>query len=173
MAETVSVAEPCDPPAPGNRAGPVHAARGSAHSPRRIAGWVGIAAVVAAAGVGIPMALRTPGPLHSAPTSLQHITVAPARIPLPDSELAALLDRPAQLGMLADGRRRAACLAALGYPGGTAVLGATEARVSGRPAIVLVLADDGPDSYLAIAVAPTCNAADTGRLASTTFTHRR
>ncbi|ORA71679.1 hypothetical protein BST26_07640 [Mycolicibacterium insubricum] len=134
---------------------------------------MGSAAVVAAAAVGIPMALRTTGAsMHGAPASLQHITVDPTRVPLPIPELQDLLDQPADLGPLSDGRRRAACLTGLGYPSGTPVLGGSQIRVAGRNAILLVLAGDQPDSYDAVAVAPTCSAADTGRLAATAFTQR-
>lgn len=177
MAETASVAESSgDTPSDGAtaaHAGPTHAARGTNAPRRRAAAWVGSAAVVAAAAVGIPMALRTTGASkHGAPASLQHITVDPTRVPLSIPELQALLDQPADLGPLSDGRRRAACLTGLGYPSGTPVLGGSQIRVAGRNAILLVLAGDQPDSYDAVAVAPTCSAADTGRLAATAFTQR-
>jgi len=189
MAETASVAEstgdtPSDDAADPDggadprdvaaaHAGPAHAARGTGAPRRRAAAWVGSAAVVAAAAVGIPMALRTTGAsMHSAPASLQHITVDPTRVPLSIPELQALLDHPADLGPLSDGRRRAACLSGLGYPSGTPVLGGSPIRVAGRNAILLVLAGDQPESFDAVAVAPTCSAADTGRLAATVFPRR-
>ena len=53
------------------------------------------------------------------------------------SELLALLDRPADLGALTDPVRLRACLTAAGLPGSVAVLGADTMNVDGRPVVVL------------------------------------
>ena len=63
-------------------------------------------------------------------------------MPLSESELVGLLHRPPDLGPLVDPARRASCLAGLGYPASTPVLGARQIRMEGRDAVILVLAAD-------------------------------
>ena len=118
-------------------------------------------------GIGTAALLRSPGPTRSAVTSAHTITVGPT-VPLSGRELAALVDRSPDFGPLADPKRRAACLSGLGYPGSVQVLGAEPLHVDGRPAIVLVLPGERPGDLVALAVAPSCSAVDTGLIADTT-----
>jgi hypothetical protein len=146
-----------------------HAARGSSVHPRTIALAVGAVAALAAVGIGVTTLVDTPQRTPSAGVTADRITVSRARagFPVSQGELLALLDRPADLGPLSDPARRAACLTALGYPGSTAVLGADTVDVRGMPVVLLVLAGDTNGTMTALAVAPTCNAAEPGMVAET------
>lgn len=148
-----------------------------AHSSRplprlnRIAAGVGCAAALLAIGVGTAALIRSPGDTPSGPRSLDAITVAsePAAVlPLSQPELLGLLDRSPEYGALADAARRAGCLAGLGYPASTPILGAREIEISGRAGIVLLLPGDSTGTIIALVVAPSCSSADTGLLADTT-----
>ncbi|MDD7812219.1 hypothetical protein PP713_06555 [Mycobacterium sp. CSUR Q5927] len=148
-----------------------------AHSSRplprlnRITLVVGGAAALLAIGLGTATLIRSPGDTTSGPRSFDAITVAsePAlALPLTESELLDLLDRRPEYGALADPGRRTGCLAGLGYPASTRVLGAREITVNGHPGVVLLLPGDSTGTIVALAVAPTCNSADTGLLADTT-----
>lgn len=157
------------PPTTPPPAGPAHATR-PPHRPSRIAAGVGAAAVLAAVGLGSAALLRAPADVSSGATSLQAITVASAPatpVPLTDAQILALLGRPPELGPLADARRLASCLAGLGYPGSTTVLGAQPIDVNGHRAVLLVLPGARPDTVAALAVAPACSSADTGLIADT------
>jgi hypothetical protein len=154
-------------PGPAAAGGAAHAARPPANTRRLVAALVGAAALLAAIGIGTAALLRSPGPTRSAVTSANTITVAPT-IPLSGRELAALVDRSPDFGPLADPKRRAACLSGLGYPSSVQVLGAEPLRVDGRPAVVLVLPGERPGDLVALAVAPSCSAVDTGLIADTT-----
>jgi hypothetical protein len=125
---------------------------------------VGVGAALVAVGVGTVMLLRP-----AAQTA--NVTIAdPANgFPLSEPQLAALLNAPPDLGPLADPRRRIACLAALGYPASTTVLGATPATFRGQPAVVLLVPGDAPRVVSALAVRPNCSSVDTGLLADTTL----
>ena len=128
---------------------PGHAARPPGW-PRRWVAAAGLAAIVVAALVAVPALLRPPPDrAPRALTTIEQITVDPLAIPLSDP------------------RRRSACLAALGYPGGSAIRGARELTIAGRPAVLLLLDGEEPGRYAAIAVAPSCNAADSGQLTQT------
>lgn len=113
-----------------------------------------------------PGALPAPG--SDAVTPARKITVTTPTMPLSGSELVGLLDRSPDLGPLGDPARRASCLAGLGYPASTPVLGSRQVRMAGRDAVILVLAADAPRELTAVAVPGTCSAADTGLLADTT-----
>ncbi|MGB3662873.1 MAG: hypothetical protein WBH51_04740 [Mycolicibacter algericus] len=150
--------------------------RRPAHSSRplprlnRIAAIAGGAAALLAAGLGTAALIRFPGDTPSGPRSFDAITVASEPtpvLPLTEAEILELLDRSPEYGALADPGRRAGCLAALGYPAATRVLGARELAVNGRPAIVLLLPGAAPGTVIALAVAPNCSSADTGLLADT------
>lgn len=148
---------------------PAHASR---PLPRlnRIAAGVGGAAALVAIGVGTAALIRSPGNAPSGPRSLDAITVASEPtpvLPLSEPEIIALLDRSPDYGALADPARRTGCLAGLGYPASTRVLGAREIAINGRPAVVLLLPGDTADTIVALAVAPSCSSADTGLLADT------
>ncbi|NDJ88338.1 hypothetical protein GWR20_04065 [Mycolicibacter kumamotonensis] len=137
----------------------------------RIAAVTGSAAALAAIGLGTTALIRFPGDAPSGPRSFDAITVAsePAPVlPLTSPELLELLDRSPEYGALADPGRRIGCLAGLGYPASTAVLGAREITVNGRPGIVLLLPGASSGTIVALAVAPSCSSADTGLLADTT-----
>ncbi|WP_343572933.1 hypothetical protein [Mycobacterium sp.] len=124
----------------------------------------GLAAVAVAAWLGTRALITAPAPLPSRPTTIEHITVSrpPQTIPLSDQQILALLDRDPDLGPLADPRRRASCLGGLGYPANAPVLGARPIDIAGHPAVLLVLAGDAPDTFAALAVAPTCSSVNTG-----------
>ena len=154
-------------PGPVAAGAAAHAARPPANTRRLVAALVGAAALVAAIGIGTAALLRSPGATRSAVTSARTITVAPT-VPLSGRELAALVDRSPDFGSLADPTRRAACLSGLGYPGSVQVLGAEPLHVDGRPAVVLVLPGEQPGDLVALAVAPSCSAVDTGLIADTT-----
>jgi hypothetical protein len=129
---------------------------------------VGVGAALVAVGVGTVMLLR-PG-AQPAGTGTTAAVVNPTdRFPLSEPQLVALLNAPPDLGPLADPRRRTACLAALGYPASTTVLGATPATFRGQPAVVLLVPGDAPRVVSALAVRPNCSSVDTGLLADTTL----
>jgi hypothetical protein len=108
--------------------------------------------------------------MPSRPTTIEHITVSrpPQSIPLSDQQILALLDGEPDLGPLTDPRRRASCLAGLGYPANTRVLGARAIDIAGHPAVLLVLPGDAPGVFAALAVAPTCSSVNTGLSADRT-----
>ncbi|OBK86801.1 hypothetical protein A5649_19205 [Mycolicibacter heraklionensis] len=138
---------------------------------RRIATWAGGAAALIAIGVGTAALIRFPGDTPSGPRSLDAITVASAPtavLPLSDPEILELLDRRPDYGPLTDPARRAGCLAGLGYPASTHVLGAREVTINGHPGVVLLLPATPEGTIIALAVAPHCSSADTGLLADTT-----
>lgn len=137
---------------------------------RRVAAWAGGAAALVAIGVGTVALIRFPGDTPSGPRSLDAITVesAPtAVLPLSEPEILELLDRRPEYGPLTDPARRRGCLAGLGYPASTRVLGAREVTINGHPAVVLLVPDTPEGTIIALAVAPSCSSADTGLLADT------
>ncbi|ORB00319.1 hypothetical protein BST33_11665 [Mycolicibacter minnesotensis] len=149
---------------------PAHASR---PLPRfsRIAAWAGGAAAVIAIGVGTSALIRLPGDTASGPRTFDAITVesAPtAVLPLSEPEILELLDRRPEYGPLSDPARRAGCLAGLGYPASTQILGAREITVNGHPGVLLLIPDTPAGNVIALAVAPHCSSADTGLLADTT-----
>lgn len=138
--------------------------------PPRTLTVVGAVAAAAAAVIGVLALWNAPdGPVGSGLTTARTIAASSSpAFPLTAEDLAALLDRPPELGPLADPARRASCLSGLGYPAAARILGARSAGSDG--ALVLVLADDAPDrpgALTALAVALTCSAADTGLLGQT------
>lgn len=163
----------------GDHEGPEHAGR-PAHASRplprvgRIAAGAGSAAALLAIGLGTAALIGAPGDTSSRPRSFDAITVASEPtpvLPLSEPEILELLDRSPDYGPLADPARRIGCLAGLGYPASTPVLGARAVTINGRAGIVLLLPGGSPDTIVALAVAPTCSSADTGLLADTTV-HR-
>jgi hypothetical protein len=131
---------------------------------------VGLAAVIIAIVLGTAALMHTPQPAPRAHPSLQEITVSPSTdtIPLSDSEIFALLGDTRDYGPLSDPQRLASCLNGLDYPTTTPVLGARPIEINGRPGVLLVLPEDRPDTVVALAVAPSCSAINTGLLADTT-----
>ncbi len=176
-------APPVDPAlvegiAAGLRAQPAGAAhavrRGRLPRPARMAFAVaGLAAAFAAAWLGVSALVTEPATMPSRPTTIEHITVSrpPQTIPLSDQQILELLDREPDLGPLNDPRRQAACLAGLGYPADTRVLGARPVDIAGHPAVLLVLPGDSPAALAALAVAPTCSSVNTG-LSADRIVHR-
>ncbi|OBH19360.1 MULTISPECIES: hypothetical protein [Mycolicibacter] len=160
----------------GDREAPEHAghpAHASRPLPRfnRIAAAAGTAAALLAIGLGTTGLIRFPADTPSGPRSFDAITVASEPdpvLPLTEAELLELLDRSPEYGALADPGRRTGCLAGLGYPASTRVLGAREVAVNGHPGIVLLLPGAATGTIVALAVAPNCSSADTGLLADTT-----
>jgi hypothetical protein len=129
----------------------------------------GVAAVLAAIGVGTAALISAPEPAPSTPVTAEHITVSgpPMTIPLSQAEILGLLSRSPDYGPLSDPGRRASCLGGLGYPASTQVLGARPIEINTRPGVLLVLPGGAPDDLAVFAVALNCSAADTGLLANT------
>jgi hypothetical protein len=139
--------------------------RGSLPRSARLAVAVtGLTAVAIAAWLGTRALITAPASTTSRPTTIEHITVSrpPLTIPLSDQQILALVDHEPDFGPLTDPRRRASCLSGLGYPANARVLGARPLEIAGHPAVLLVLAGDAPGDVKAVAVAPTCSAANTG-----------
>jgi hypothetical protein len=176
-------APPVDPAtvdglADGLRAQPTGAAhavaRGRFPRPTRLVfAAAGLTAAAAAAWLGVTALIAAPAPMPSRPTTIEHITVSrpPQSIPLSDQQIVELVDREPDLGPLTDPRRRASCLAGLGYPANTRVLGAQPVDIAGHPAVLLVLPGDAPAALAALAVAPTCSSVNTG-LSADRIVHR-
>lgn len=155
------------------RAQPAHSIpRPRLHRLQRVGLVVGVGAAVVGAVVGALMLTReSPAPPRSPGPTAQQITVSrpPLAFPLSEGELTELLGRPPDYGPLHDPGRRASCLAGLGYPAGTPVLGAKPLDVHGQPAVILLLAADPQGTLAAKLVSSTCSAATTGLLAETTL----
>ncbi|HEY2087460.1 MAG TPA: hypothetical protein VGH54_15770 [Mycobacterium sp.] len=143
-----------------------HAIRrgGLPRSGRLAVAAAGLIAVAVAAWLGTRALITAPASITSRPTTIEHITVSrpPLSIPLSDQQILALVDHEPDFGPLTDPRRRASCLSGLGYPTNARVLGARPIDIAGHPAVLLVLPGDGPGDVQALAVAPTCSAANTG-----------
>ncbi len=143
-----------------------HAVRrgGLPRSARLAVALTGLTAVAVAAWLGTRALITAPASTTSRPTTIEHITVSrpPQTIPLSDQQILALLDHEPDFGPLTDPRRRASCLSGLGYPANARVLGARQIDIAGHPAVLLVLPGDAPGNVKALAVAPTCSAANTG-----------
>jgi hypothetical protein len=150
-----------------------HSARPHTRPARLIAGVAGACAVVVAIGLGTAALVDVPTPIPSTQVTAEHITVStpPMAIPLSQTQLLGLLERNPDYGPpagpLNDPARRASCLAGLGYPASTRVLGAQPIDINASPGVVLVLPGDTPDTLTVFAVALNCSAADTGLLVST------
>jgi hypothetical protein len=150
-----------------------HATRDAAIGPRAIAMMIGGIAALGAFAIGVAALVDDEPQARSTAVTAERITVSrsPAAFPVRETELLALLDRPADLGALTDPVRLRACLTAAGLPDSVSVLGADTVDVDGRPAVVLVVAGDVAgvrnDTLTAIAVAPTCSADAPGLLAHT------
>jgi hypothetical protein len=115
---------------------------------------------------------RDPAPTYPAGPTAQQITVdRPATaIPLPDSQILALLTQTPDYGPLRDVRRRASCLAGLGYGPATAVLGARPLDMRGQPAVLMLLPGDTAATVVAVVVEAGCSDAHTGLLAKSELT---
>jgi hypothetical protein len=143
-----------------------HAVRrgGLPRSGRLAVAAAGLIAVAVAAWLGTRALITAPTSTTSRPTTIEHITVSrpPQSIPLSDQQILALVDHEPDFGPLTDPRHRASCLSGLGYPTNARVLGARPIDIAGHPAVLLVLPGDAPRDVKALAVAPTCSAANTG-----------
>jgi hypothetical protein len=152
--------------------------REPAHSVRHTPRWqvvtlvAGVGATVLGVAVGALMLVGDPAPNRPAGPTAESITVSrPAtRLPLSDSQIVGLLSHSPDYGPLAGPQQRASCLAGLGYPAATPVLGAQPVDMRGRAAVLLVLAGDTPRTLLALVVEPDCNSAHPGLLANTLVT---
>ncbi|ORB31165.1 hypothetical protein [Mycolicibacterium parafortuitum] len=173
-------AGPDIPPEVSARIGAALRTAGGAHTvtrpalsrTQRIALALGIAAAAVATVIGARMLTHDPVPMFPPGPTASQITVGTAHPPFPlsEAELRTRLQAPADLGPLADARRRTACLGALGYPPGTDVLGGTQLEVLGRPTVLVLIAGTAPGEVTALTVDSGCSAADSGLLAQTTFT---
>jgi hypothetical protein len=144
-----------------------HAVRrgGLPRSARLAVALTGLTAVAVAAWLGTRALITAPGSTTTTrPTTIEHITVSrpPQTIPLSDQQILAVAEHEPDFGPLTDPRRRASCLSGLGYPVNARVLGARPIDIAGHPAVLLVLPGDAPGGVKALAVAPTCSAANTG-----------
>jgi hypothetical protein len=139
-----------------------------------MAATAGVAAIVVAIAVAVPTLLSDPAPAAGTITTARSLTVEVPRavIPLSGTELGELLQRPAELGTLQEPARLTSCLAGLGYPTGTAVLGGRTVEINSRPAVVLLLEGDHPGVVSVLAVAPQCSVAHTGLMADTAVPRR-
>jgi hypothetical protein len=142
-------------------------------SARMTVAAIGLLAAAVAVWLGTTTLITAPAPTPSRPTTIDHITVSrpPMTIPLSDQQILALLDRAPDFGPLTDPQRRASCLAGLGYPADARVLGARPVEIAGRPEVLLLMPGDAAGAVTALAVAPTCSAADTG-LSADRIVHR-
>ncbi len=166
--------------APPPRRSP-RAAHGLGRGLPRLARWqlaalvTGAGAVLLAAGLGVAALLDSAPPSRPTGPTARSITVArPApAFPLTRPQILELLDRSPVYGpQLSDPARRASCLAGLGYPAATAVLGAGPVDVGGHSAELLVLPGDPAGTLSAFVVAPDCGAAHPGPLAHTVVRRR-
>lgn len=150
-----------------------HFARPPGRPLRVAAGIVGLCALTIMIGFGALVLLRAPASMPSEPTTAEHITASEsaAIIPLTPAQILELTNRAPDYGPpgspLNNPQRRASCLSGLGYSASTAVLGAQPVQINARLAVVLVIPADPPDHLVAVAVALSCSAVDTGLLAST------
>lgn len=153
----------------GRSPGPAHSARPRIRPARVVATSAGLIAALTGIGLGTTALVHAPAPIPSTEVTAEHITVStpPMAIPLSRPEIFGLLHRPPDYGPLADPQRRASCLAGLGYPASTQVLGAQTVDINARPGVLLVLPGDPSGTLAVFAVAPNCSAADTGLLADT------
>lgn len=148
------VATEPSPPDPDGSRRPRHRPAHSLRPPARrtrVAGMVGLAAVIIAAGLGTAALMHTPQPTPRTHPTLQEITVSPSTdtIGLSESDIFALLDDERDYGPLSDPQRLASCLNGLDYPTTTPVLGARPIEIGGRPGVLLVLPEDQPDTVVA------------------------
>lgn len=137
---------------------------GLPRSARLAVALTGLTAVAVAAWLGTRALITAPASTTTRPTTIEHITVSrpPQTIPLSDQQILAVAEHEPDFGPLTDPRRRASCLSGLGYPANARVLGARPIDIAGHPAVLLVLPGDAPGGVKALAVAPTCSAANTG-----------
>lgn len=143
-----------------------HAARGSGSRFRVGAAAVGVGAALAAAGVGTVMLLHTPAHTSAANPTAERITVSrQLGLPMSDPEVLDLLDKPPDLGPLANPQRRASCLRGLGYPTSASVLGARPLTVGAVSGVLVLLPGDAPRAVNAVVVGLNCSSVDTGLLA--------
>jgi hypothetical protein len=151
--------------------GPAHSVR---HTPRwqLVAFVAGVGAAVAGAVAGGMLLVREPAPTWSTGPTAESITVSrPAtELALSDPQIIGLLSQRPDYGPLADPQQRASCLSGLGYPAATAVLGARPVDMHGRPAVLMLLPASAPGMVLAVVIAPDCDSAHTGLLATTLVT---
>jgi len=132
---------------------------------------VGLGAIAAAVVVGAAMLGRPDVPTFPVGPTAEKLTVErPAGIPLPDAQILELLAQDPDYGALADPQRRGSCLGGLGYPPGTAVLGARPLDMGGQPAVLMLLPAQSSDDVVAVVVEPGCNGAHTGLLAKSSVT---
>jgi hypothetical protein len=139
---------------------------------RRVAALAGIAALAVAAVIGTVMALNDseqPPTPPGGPTAEYLKTPRHAGMPMSDQNILALLNRPPQLGPLADPQRIASCRQGLGYSSTTPVLGATTLN-DGGPRVLLLLPATDPKSVMALLVGADCRATDAGLLADAELT---
>ena len=88
-------------------------------------------------------------------------------IPLPVSQIVALLSQAPDYGPLSDAHDASPASTVWATRPGTTVLGARPLDMHGRPAVLMLLPGDTPGAVVAKVVEPNCSAAHTGLLADT------
>ena len=152
---------------------PAHAVRRPLPRLQRAVLIIGIGAAVAGIVGGAVMLMRDPdAPTFATGPTAKSITVSHPgpQFPLSDPQLMALLSRSPDFGPLAAPQRRASCLDGLGYSATTPVLGAQRVDMSGRPAVLMLLPGETPETVVALVVEPGCSSAHTGLLADRLIT---
>ncbi|MCG7609650.1 hypothetical protein [Mycobacterium sp. CnD-18-1] len=139
---------------------------------KSLAAVAGVTAATAAAVLGVAVLLHPADEVASTRVSLGQITVSPPRsgVGLSETQILGLLSKPPDLGPLTDAKRRTACLTALGYPTGIAILGAEPIEAAGQPGVLVVVPPnppDPPESVVAMVLPADCAAGHTGPLAQT------
>ncbi|ULE34728.1 hypothetical protein [Mycobacterium sp. IDR2000157661] len=130
---------------------------------------IGLAAALAGVVVGASMLAHGPSSRFPAGPTAHSITVSQpaAPFPLTEPDITALLTTAPAYGPLSDEARRRACLAGLGYPPATPLLGARPIAGAGPAGVVLVLPGNSPETVTALLVSPDCGAGHSGSSAET------
>ncbi len=157
------------------RSAPPPAAHTLARTKLSRAQWVGLLAGSGAAALatvaGAQMLAHNSSPTPPAGPTASKITVSAPPFPLSEGELRAALDTAPDLGPLGDARRRASCLAGLGYAPGLEVLGGRQLEAFGRSGVLMLLPGQTAGEVDAVVVEPGCTDAHAALLAQTSL-HR-
>lgn len=130
---------------------------------------IGLTAALAGVVVGVSMLAHGPSARFPAGPTAHSITVSrpAAPFPLTAPDVTALLTTAPAFGPLTHEARRRACLAGIGYPPATPLLGATPLTDAERADVVLVLPGNSPETVTALLVSADCGAGHGGLSAET------
>lgn len=123
---------------------------------------IGLTAALAGAAVAVSILTHEPPSRFPAGPTAEKITVSRPAFPLTGPQITALLTTAPDYGPLSDDRARLACLAGLGYPPATPLLGARPVTGDERAGVVLVLPGDTPQTVAALLVVANCGAGHSG-----------